>query len=153
MLQRKVPDGEGFKLRISGFDTTLAFGIKLTEADSHLATAWTWSCHDDQRTCRLDIVIAAKALVGVYQLNVIGIALDVVMVISADAKMLQAMAIDGSAALSVVVRDDNAVYHEASLLELAAQTEHIFIIGDAQVLTNFVLFDVERADNDNYLGA
>ena len=68
------------------------------------------------------------------------------------AQNIQSAAIDGRAVLTVVVSDDDSRHHETPLLELAAESEHVFVVGDAQVLTHLVLLDVERADDNQDLG-
>ncbi len=49
--------------------------------------------------------------------------------------------------------DDHRSDHETALLELAAQTQHVHVVGDAEILTNLVLLDILCADHYNYLRA
>ena len=151
VLQREVPDGEGLELGIAGFDAALVLLVELAEADGHLAAAGSGGCDDDQRTGGLDVVVASEAFFRVNQLHVVGIAFYIIMVIGTDADVLEASAIDGGTALAVEVSDDDAADQEASLLELGAQAQHVFVVGDAQVLSDLVLLDVEGTDDDDYL--
>ena len=53
--------------------------------------------------------------------------------------------------LSVIVRDDDGAHHEVALHKLVAQSEHILVVGDAEVGTNLVLLDVVGADHNHDL--
>ena len=74
------------------------------------------------------------------------------MVIHLDAHALETLAVGVGAGLTVVVGDHHGIHHETTAQELLAQAEHIHIIGDAQVATHLVLFDVDGADDDDDLG-
>ena len=49
--------------------------------------------------------------------------------------------------------DDHGAHHKATLLKLAPQSEHILVIGDAEVSPLLVLLNVSGADDDDYLYA
>ena len=53
--------------------------------------------------------------------------------------------------LTIVVGDDHTTYHKLTEHELVAQTEHIFIVGDAEVGTDLVLLDVLCTHHDDDL--
>ena len=152
MLEWKVPHREGLKLGITSLVASFTLLVELTQADCHLAAARSGSCHDNQRTRCLDVIVPAETFVGVYQLDVVGVTLDVVMVISTYSEVFQTTSIDGSTALTIVMSNHHAVHHKASLLELRPESQHIFIVRDAQVLTDLVLFNVECTDDNHYLG-
>ena len=73
------------------------------------------------------------------------------MVVRLDAQVLQPATVCSRAALSVVVRDDNPAYHEASVLEFRPQPQDVLVVGYAQVVAHLVLLDVLCADYDDYL--
>ena len=55
-----------------------------------------------------------------------------------------------SSMLACIVGDDYRANHEVALHELVAQSEHVFVVRDAQVGTYLVLLNVGRTDyNDN----
>ena len=153
MLEGQVPDGEGLKLGIAGTRAPLVLVVELGEADSHLAAAGTGGGDDDQGARGLHIVVFAKALVAGDEFDVVGIAVDEIMYIGLDAQPLQAVTEGIGGMLTVVVGDDHRADHEAPALELVAQTEHILVVGDAQVGTHLVLLDVLGTDDDDDLDA
>ena len=76
MFQGQVPNGECLELGVTGTDAALVLVVELRQTCRHLAAARTWCRHDDKLTARLNIVVLAKPLVGGYQLDVVGIAVD-----------------------------------------------------------------------------
>ena len=152
MLQGEVPHGEGLKLGVSGVHAALVLVVELREAYGHLAAAGTGCGDDDQRLRGLHVVVLAEALVAVDEGDVVGIAFDGVVVVGADAEALQTLAVAVGAALPVVVGDDDGAHFEASVVELRAQAQYIFIISDAQILAHLVALDVYGRDDDDDFG-
>ena len=152
MLEGEVPNGECLKLRITRLDATLALVIELTEAGGHLAAAGAGSSDDHKRTGSLDILVLAETLFGVDEFDVGGIAFNNVMVIHADAHAFETASEGGGAGLTVVVRDDDTGNEETAVGELIAQTQNVHIVGDAEVVADFVRVDVEGTDDDDDLG-
>ena len=132
---------------------TLVLVIQLTETHGHLAAARTRGCDDDQRTLGLDIIVLAKALVRSDEGNVVGIALYKIMIIGLDAFALQALTEGGGGGLSVIMGYDNRAHHEPTVLKLATKTQHILVIGYAEVGTFLVLLYVGGTDDNNDLYA
>ena len=151
MLQRQVPHGERLELGIAGADAALVLIIELREADGHLARAGAGGCHDDEFTGGLHVVVLAKTFVGGYQVYIVWIAVYQVMNIGANAQPLQAMAELVGSVLSVVVGDDDRAHHEVAALELVAQSQHVLVVGDAQVSAYLVLLNVLCRYNDDNL--
>ena len=79
------------------------------------------------------------------------IAVDKIVDIRLDAHTLEAYAEVVGGVLSVVMGDDYAAYHEAAGYELATETQDVFVVCDAEVGTDFILYDVFRADDDDDL--
>ena len=151
VVQRQAPYREGLEFGVAGLDAALVLLVKLAQADGHLAAAGAGGGHDHQRPGRLHEVVLAEALVGVDQGHVVGVAFDRVMVIHPDVHAFQALAIGVRAGLAVVVGDDDAVDAEAALHELVAQAQHVHVVGDAEVVADLVLLDVDGADHDHDL--
>ena len=122
---------------------------KLTQTNSHLAAARTRCSDYHQRTCRLHIIIAAKAFLRVNEGDIVGIAFNDTMVIHLDAHTLQTLAIGIGAGLTIIMGHHNGVHHETTTHKLLTETEHIHIVGDTQVATHLVLLNVDGADDDN----
>jgi len=64
VLERQIPDREGFKLGVAGFDASFVVVIKLRQARGQFSAARPRSCDDYQRFVRGDIIIHAVALVA-----------------------------------------------------------------------------------------
>ena len=71
------------------------------------------------------------------------------MVVDIDAQSLESFAIGHSACLAVVVCDDDGVDKESTTEESVPQTQHVDIIGDAEVAADFVFLDVDGTDNND----
>ena len=81
------------------------------------------------------------------------IAVNDIMIINLDALSLQTLAVCISRTLSGIVGNDYRRYAKAAFGKLFAQTQHIFIIGNTQVLTYLVTLDIfRRKDDDNLHG-
>ena len=73
------------------------------------------------------------------------------MVIYLDSFSFQTFPVCICTRLTVVMGHHHAADKETDLFELALETKHIFVIGDSEVSTYLVLFDVYRTDyNDDF---
>ena len=132
---------------------TLVLVVELAQAYCHLATTRTWGCDNDQRTLCLYVIVLAEALVRSDKTYVVRIAFDKIMVISLDAFALQTLTEGSGSRLSIVMSDDNRAYHKATVLELATQTQHVFVVSNAEVGALLVLLDVRGTDHHYNLNA
>ena len=151
VFQREVPDWEGLVFGVSRLDAAFVLMVELAQTDSHLAAAWSWSCYHDERTSGLDVVVLAETVFRVYECNIVRIAFDDAMVIHLDSQSFQAVTVSIGARLTVIMGDNDAVDHESAAHELVAQTQHVDVVGDAEVAAHLVLLDVDRADDDDNL--
>ncbi len=103
MLQGKIPHGECFKFRISGFNAALVLVVKLAKAYCHLSAAGPGCRYNYQRTGGDDVVIVSESLVGGNKTHIVGITLDCVVIIGGDAHAFQSAAERVSAYLAVVM--------------------------------------------------
>ena len=142
MLQGQTPYGESLKLGITSLYTALILIVELTETYSHLARTWTWSCDDDELSRCLNVVVLTKAFVAGNEFHVMGITIDKVVYIRLDAHALQSMTELICCILTVIMSDDDRSYHKVAIHEFLAQTQHVFIIGNAQVCTYLIFLDV-----------
>ncbi len=86
VLQRQIPNRKCFELGVAGFYAPL---VELAQAHCHLAAAGAGGGDNHQRTGGFDIVVASESVVGVYQVDIIGISFDGVMHISCHTHALQ----------------------------------------------------------------
>ena len=59
------------------------------------------------------------------------------------AQAVQLVAVSDGAVLAAIVGYDNGIDEKTCADELIAQTKHVHIVGNAEVLTDLVLLDVE----------
>ena len=149
VLQRQVPDGEGFKLGVAGSNAAVIVVVKLAQAGGHFPAAGTRRGHDHQRARGFDIVVAAVAVFAHDIFHVGGIARDWIMAITANAQRRQLSAEAIRARLAGVLRDDHAADVQTRAVERVRQAQHIVVVGDAQVSAALVLFNVVRVDDDD----
>ena len=152
MLQRNAPDGEGLELGVPSLESPTVFLIQLAEANSHLAAARSGGRDHHQGAAGLHIVVLAKALFRVDEIDIGGIALYGIVVIDTDTQTFQTLAVGRGAGLAVAVRDDHRTHIQSATLEHLAQAQHILIVGDADVAAHLVLLNVDGTDDNDDFG-
>ena len=141
MAQGQIPDGEGLELGVSGLDAPLVLMIELGQAGGHLAAAGTGSRDDDQIAAGLYIVIAAKALVAEDVADILRIAVNDIVQIGTDPQGGQLLAEFIGRALACILGNDDAGNEKASGLQGVLEAQDIYVIGDAQIAADLVLFN------------
>ena len=72
-------------------------------------------------------------------------------VIDGNAHVLQAFAVGLCTGLSVEVGNHHGIHAQVPVHELVPQTEHVHVVGDAQVAPYFVFLNINGADdNDDF---
>ncbi len=94
----------------------------------------------------------AETFIGRDKAHVVGITLDGVVDVAADAHALETFAVGVGAPLPVIVGDDHRAYQESAFHESLAQAEYIHVVGDAEVLTHLILLYIDRRDDDDDFG-
>ena len=125
--------------------------VELGEARRHLAAAGARRGDDDERVRRLDILVAAKALVAHDVGDVGGIARDGVVAVVANAKRVETLDEGIRCVLPRVLRDAHAADIKPQRAERVNQAQAVVIIGDTEVAAHLVLFNVVRVDRDDDL--
>ena len=120
VLKRQIPHGEGLKLGITRLNAALVLLIQLAETDRHLTATWTRGCDDDKGARGFYIIVAAKAILGVNEGHVGGVAVNGIVIVGLNAEAFEFFAIEVRAGLAVVVGDDDRTDQEATLLKLGA---------------------------------
>ena len=151
VLERQVPYGEGLKLRVARVHAVLVLVVELGEAGGHLAAAGAGGGDDDERMGRLDVFVAAEAIVADDVGNVGGVAGDGVVAVVAHAQRVEALNEGVRRALSGVLRDAHAADIQPQRTERVDQAQAVVIVGDAEVAAHLVLLNVVRADHDDDL--
>ena len=151
VLERQVPDGEGLKLRVTGFHAVLVLVIELRQADCHLAGAGAGSGDDHQFSGRLDIIVPSVAVVADDQIDVGGVVGDRVVVINADAVFGQALFKFQRSRLIGKARQHHGIDIETAAAEYVDQAQYVQIVGDAQIAANLVLFNIIGVDDNDDL--
>ena len=151
VAEGKVPYREGLELGIAGVSAALVLMVELGEAGSHFSASGTGSSDDNKSAGGLDVVVLAVALVADYLLEVRGIALDAVVVVHLHAEGLEPALEGDSSGLVVVACENNAADIKTDLGKNVEKADNVHIVGDAQVASDLVFFDVIRIDNDNDL--
>ena len=150
MLQGQIPDGEGFELSITGLDAALVFMVKLRQAGRHLAAARAGGRYNHQRTRGFYIIVLAVAIITDDMLHIMRIAFNRIMIINLNIQSLQLIleAFDGF--LASVLRNNNAAYIQALSAVSLHQTQHVQIIGQAEVMTHLVIFNIVGIYGNNH---
>ena len=151
MLQRDVPDGEGFKLRVSGADPSLVFVIELGKAGGHFAASGSGSSYHDKRSGGLDIFISSVSLVADDQRRIAGIAGNAVMKENADTQFFQSRAEAVCAFLAGVAGNAYAANIKAPFGKGVNKAEYIHIVCDAQISAHFIFVNISRTDDNDDL--
>ena len=150
VLQRKVPDGEGFKLRVSGFQTAAVFVIDLAQAGGHFPAARPRRGHDDEGMAGFDIVVAAEAFVGNDMAHVGGIAGNGIMSVHAHAQGGETVFKLCGCTLVGIPGQDHGADIKAEVPESVDQAQHVQVVCDAQIAADFTLLDIVGVDDDDH---
>ncbi len=81
------------------------------------------------------------------------ISIDEIMDIGLDAHALETLAKGVSRPLPLIMCDDHRAHHESPLLESIAQSQHILVVGNAQIGARLVGLYVFGTDDDYYFDA
>ena len=151
MLEGKIPHGEGFEFCIAGCDTSLVLVVELGEAGCHLTAAWTGGGDDHQGSGGFDIVVATKALLADDVSHIRGIVGDGIMAIDLDTQLLHGFFEHVGGVLPCVTGEHYASYVQTYTVEAIDKAHDLSIVGNTQVPSVFIVFDVICVDSNNDL--
>ena len=151
VAQRQVPDRERLELGVASAHAALVLVVELAQACGHLAAAGAGRGHDDETARRLDIVVAAEAVVADNARDVGRIVRDDVVPVYADAERLEPVLEFLRRRLTAVVRDDDAADIQSAALKGVDQAQRVVVIGDAEVAAALAALDVVGRDGDDDL--
>ena len=114
VAQRQIPDRERLKFGITRAHTALVLVVELAQAGGHLAAAGAGRSHNDEAARRLDVVVAAEAVVADDARDVGRVVRDDVVAVYADAEHLEPVLEFLRRRLTAVVCDDCLLYTSPS---------------------------------------
>ena len=150
MLQRKVPDGEGFELGISCLNPSLMLMIQLGKTGSHFAAAGSGSGYDNEGPGSFHILIPAIAFIADDKINIIGIAFDHIMKEGTDSQIIQPQTVLIRRRLSGILGDNNGISQKAHFSEGFNQAKDFRVIGETGIHADFIPFNRRCTDDKNY---
>ena len=151
MLERDVPNRECFELGIASLDTTLVFMINLGKADRHFSTSRTRRSHHHKFTRGFNELILSITVVAHDERNVARVTRNRIMAIDLETKRFEFFLVSDSTRLFLPTRQHHAAHVESVTAESVNQAEHVLIVGNSKVATDFILFDVACVDcNDDF---
>ena len=142
VLQRQIPDREGLIFCIAGVYTAFVLMVKLGKAGCHLSASRSRCGNDNERAGCLDVLVLSVSLIAHDQRHIMRVARNRVVNVNRDAELLQSLLESVCTVLSGILRDDNTADIEAASAELINQTEHVAVIGDAEVAADFVFLNI-----------
>ena len=152
VLQRQIPDREGLIFCIAGVYTAFVLMVKLGKAGCHLSASRSRCGNDNERAGCLDVLVLSVSLIAHDQRHIMRVARNRVVNVNRDAELLQSLLESVCTVLSGILRDDNTADIEAASAELINQTEHVAVIGDAEVAADFVFLNIGCGNCHNNLG-
>ena len=119
--------------------------VELGKAGCHLSASRSRRGNDNERAGCLDVLVLSVSLIAHDQWHIMRIARNRVVNVNRDAELLQSLFERVCAVLAGVLGDDNASDIEAASAELVDQTEHVAVIGDAEVTAD-LFFSISAAE-------
>ena len=89
MIQRQVPHGEGFKLRVPRLFPPMVFVVKLAQADRHFPAAWPRRGDHHQRMGGLHVIVPPIPLLADNQIHIMGVPRNRIVAVRLDAQGVQ----------------------------------------------------------------
>ena len=149
VIERNIPNRESLKLCVARFDTSLVFMIKLGKTSRHFAASGAGRGNNHQLFGGFNVIILAVSLVADNFCNVGGIALNRVVVIDIVAERMQLLFKRQHARLRRVLGKHHTADQQALVGKFINQTNDIKIVGNAEVGTQFCLFNILRTDDNH----
>ena len=152
VLQRQIPDREGFIFGIAGVYTAFVLVVKLGKTGCHLSASRSRCGNDNERACRFDVFVLSISLIAYDQRYIVRVARNCVVNVNRDAELLQSLFKGICAVLAGILGNYYASDVEAASAELVDQTEYITVVGDAEVTADFVFLNIGCGNCHNNLG-
>ena len=151
VLQGQVPYGERLELCVSRLDAAQVVVIELGEAGRHLSASGAGRGYNNERALGLDIFILAEALFADDVRDIIRIALDGIVDKDAHAEIFKPVLECKRGGLTLILRDNDAADEKTDRAERVDETQHIAVVGYAEVAADLVILDIARVDDNDYL--
>ena len=151
VLERQIPDGKGFKLRVSRLNPQLLVMVELAEAGRHFAAPRPRRRYNHQRAGGFDIVVSAVALVADNARDVGGVARDGIVPVNPHPERFEPQPEFDGGWLILPAGEHHAAHIQPEAAERIDQAQHIEVICNAEVAAHLVLFNVVGVDDDHNL--
>ena len=151
VVERQVPDRERLEFRVAGLHAPLLLKVELRQAGRHLPASRTRRGDNNKPLRGLDVVVPAEALLAHYQIHVVGVTRNRVVLVNLHAERLEAVDELVGVRLAGVTGDDHASHVKPGVAESVNETQRVEIVRNAEVAAFFVFFDCFRVDcNDDF---
>ena len=151
VLERQVPDREGLELGVAGHDAPLMLMVELGETGGHLSAAGTGRSKHHKGTGGLNIVVAAKSLITDDLGDIMRIALNGIVEVDLHTQALQTLLKGICGRLAGIAGHHNAAHIHIHGTEHVDQAQHVAVIGNTQVATDLILFNITGTDDNDHL--
>ena len=151
MVQGQIPDGEGLELCIACLNATLMLMIELAHTGGQFAGTGAGCGDNNQLTAGLNVIVSAITVIADDAGNVVGVALDGIVMVHLQAQALQTGLECLRLGLLIVAGQHHAGNIQTEAPENVDQTDHIPVIGDAQVAADLVLLNIGSVDGNDHL--
>jgi len=154
VIDRKVPDGEGFELGIASLNTAFIFVVKVVEASSQLSAARAGTGNDHDGLGGLDVFVDTITLVADNGFNIGGITTDGVMGVDFDAPLFQAALEGFGRSLVFIAGYNDGGDIDAPFPEIVNGLEGVVVVGNAKIGSDLLTFNsagMDTQDNVNFI--
>ena len=142
VLQRQVPNREGFKLSVACLDSPLLLMIKLRKADSHFTAAGAGCGYNYKRTGSFNVIIFAVAVIADNKLNILRVIINFIVLIDLNAETLKLFFEGSRRGLSRKLSHNNTADFKSEALVNVHKTKHIKVICNAYIAPDLIFFNV-----------
>ena len=144
----KVPNREGFKLRITCFHAALIFVIKLGKASRHFTASGTGGGNHYQTAFRRDVFVSSVAFFAYDFRYVRRVSFNGVVLVYGNAEIGQTLDKAVHGRLRLVHRHNHAANVQALALENIDKANDVRVVGNSKVAAVLILHDIVCVNDD-----
>ena len=151
VFKRKIPDREGFELRIPRLYAVHMLVIELGKAGRHFAAAGAGSRDDNEPARGFYVIVSAQALFAYDKLDVGGVSLDGIMLVRRHAELFEPLFECDGGGLGIILRKHDAADIKPRGAECVDKPKNVLIVGYAEIPADLVFFDIVAVDDNDDL--